>query len=80
MTSLRDIYIDRMSSRERTVKSALIFLFVPIIIVLCVGLGTWLGLKCNGILPCALTGIIISQVLLVVGIREIILFGHKKEA
>jgi len=86
MARLRDIKMEELPPLERAVKSGLTFLFVPIIIILGVGLGLWLGLKCNELLSCVVTGviiavtlIIISQVLLVVGIREIVLFGHRKE-
>jgi hypothetical protein len=79
MAKLRDIRMEELPPHERAVKSGLTFLFVPIIIILGVGLGMWVGLKCNGVLPCAVTGIIISQVLMLVGIREIVLFGHRKE-
>jgi len=86
MAKLRDIKMEELPPLERAVKSGLTFLFVPIIIILGVGLGLWLGLKCNALLSCVVTGviiavtlIIISQVLLVVGIREIVLFGHRKE-
>jgi hypothetical protein len=44
-------------------------------------MGIWVGRLCGMILECAVTGIVISQILVVFGIREIILFGHnhKKE-
>ena len=80
MAKLRDIKMEELPPLERAVKSCLTFFFVPIIIILGVGLGLWLGLKCNVLLPCAVTGIIISQLLMLVGIREIVLFGHRKEA
>lgn len=87
MAKLRDIRMEEMPPYERAVKSGLTFLFVPIIIILGVGLGVWLGLMCNARFSCVVTGIIIavtaiiiSQVLMLVGIREIVLFGHGKEA
>jgi len=87
MAKLRDIRMEELPPLERAVKSGLTFLFVPMIIILGVGLGMWLGLKCNELLSCVVTGIIIavlgviiSQILMVVGIREIVLFGHRKEA
>lgn len=87
MAKLRDIKMEELPPLERAVKSGLTFLFVPIIIILGVSLGLWLGLKCNALLSCivagiiiAVTGIIISQILMLVVIREIVLFGHKREA
>lgn len=87
MAKLRDIRMEELPPLERAVKSGLTFFFVPIIIILGVGLGLWLGLKCNALLSCVVTGIIIavlgiiiSQIVMLVGIREIVLFGHKKEA
>jgi len=87
MSKLRDIRMEELPPHERAVKSGLTFLFVPIIIILGVSLGLWLGLKCNALFSCvvigiiiAVTGIIISQILMLVVIREIVLFGHKKEA
>jgi len=80
MAKLRDIRMEELPPHERAVKSGLTFLFVPIIIILGVGLGIWVGLMCHTLLPCAVTGIIISQILMLVGIREIVLFGHRKEA
>ena len=80
MAKLKDIKMEELPPLERAVKSGLTFLFVPIIIILGVGLGIWVGLMCRTLLPCAVTGIIISQILMLVGIREIVLFGHRKEA
>jgi len=80
MAKLRDIKMEELPPLERAVKSGLTFFFVPIIIILGVSLGIWVGLMCNTLLPCAVTGIIISQLLMLVGIREIVLFGHRKEA
>jgi len=87
MAKLRDIRMEELPPLERAVKSGLTFFFVPIIIILGVSLGIWVGLKCNALLSCVVTGIIIavlviiiSQILMLVGIREIVLFGHKKEA
>ncbi len=87
MAKLRDIRMEELPPLERAVKSGLTFLLVPIIIILGVGLGIWVGLKCNALFSCvvagiiiAVTGIIISQILMLVVIREIVLFGHKKEA
>ena len=87
MAKLSDIRMEELPPLERAVKSSLTFFYVPIIIILGVGLGLWLGLKCNALLSCVVTGIIIavagiiiSQILMLVGLREIVLFGHKKEA
>lgn len=86
MAKLSDIRMEELPPLERAVKSSLTFFFVPIIIILGVGLGLWLGLKCNALLSCVVTGIIIavlgiiiSQIVMLVGIREIVLFGHRKE-
>ena len=86
MAKLSDIRMEELPPLERAVKSGLTFFFVPIIIILGVSLGIWVGLMCNALLSCVVTGIIIavlgiiiSQVLMLVGIREIVLFGHRKE-
>lgn len=87
MAKLSDVRMEELPPLERAVKSGLTFFYVPIIIILGVGLGLWLGLKCNALLSCVVTGIIIavagiiiSQILMLVGLREIVLFGHKKES
>ena len=58
-------------------RGSLLYLYVLTVTLLGVGLGIWVGLKCNALLPCVVTGIILRQILMVVGIR--ILFGHKEE-
>lgn len=80
MANLRDIRMEELPPLERAVKSGLTFLFVPIIIILGVGLGLWLDLTFHILVSCTVIGIIVSQILMVVGIREIVLFGHRKEA
>jgi len=70
---LKDVDMD---SRERAIKSGVIFIFVLILIILGIGVGVWIGRMCGLILECVVTGIVISQILVVFGIREIILFGH----
>ncbi len=80
MAKLRDIRMEELPPLERAVKSGLAFFYVPIIIILGVSLGIWVGLMCHTLLPCAVTGIVVSQILMLVGIREIVLFGHRKEA
>lgn len=76
---LKDVDMD---SRERAIKSGIIFIFVLILIILGISMGIWIGRICGMVLECTVTGIVISQILVVFGIREIILFGHnhhKKE-
>ena len=70
---LKDVDMD---SRERAIKSGVIFIFVLILIILGIGVGVWVGRMIGMILECVVTGIVISQILVVFGIREIILFGH----
>jgi hypothetical protein len=73
--NLKDVDMD---SRERAIKSGIIFIFVLILILLGIGMGIWVGRMCGMILEFAVTGVVISQILTVLGIREIILFGHNK--
>lgn len=70
---LKDVDMD---SRERAIKSGIIFIFVLILIILGISVGVWIGRMCGMVLECTVTGIVISQILVVFGIREIILFGH----
>lgn len=63
---------EELTLREEFTRGSLVFLYVLIVTLLGVGLGILTGLKFNALLPCVVTGIIIRQILMVVGIRKLL--------
>lgn len=73
---LHDEEIELMELPEQVIKAIILFPFVLILLGLGVGVGIWIGRMCDMILECVVTGVVISQTLVVLGTCKIIKFGH----
>ncbi len=69
---------EEMELPEQVVKALILFPFVLVLLGIGVGAGIWIGRMFDMVLECVVTGVVISQTLVVLGTRKIIKFGHSQ--